>query len=297
MNNSELQDFINDKKIAVSDGATGTNLMQMGLTSGQTSENWVLDNPDAIYRLHSSFIENGSDIILTSTFGASKLRLEQSGLSDHFQEINRKAVEIARKASQGSNTLVAASMGPLGHMVKPIGLLEVDEAEKQYRAQAEILANSGADLIVIETQFDIQEAAAAVRGAMAASEIALICSFSYDRGTRTMMGVKPSDVGELFNKSGVFAIGINCGKSLDDNYEALLELTDATQLPIWFKPNAGLPKVNDSGHTDYEIGPEEMSAEVSKWIINGARFIGGCCGTTPAHLNSISQQIHAHNLK
>jgi len=247
MNKSEFIAFIEQKKTAVSDGATGTNLMQAGLPSGQTSEHWVLENPDAILNLHRSFVESGVDIITTSTFGGSRIRLEQSGLSAHFEEINRIAVEIACQAAEGTDVLVAASMGPLGHMLKPMGLLEVDEAEEQYRAQAAILADSGADLIVIETQFDIQEASAAVRGATAATDIALVCFFSYDRGARTMMGVKPQDAAKVMNDSGISALGINCGKSLEDNFNVLCELAQVTALPIWFKPNAGLPRVSATG--------------------------------------------------
>jgi 5-methyltetrahydrofolate--homocysteine methyltransferase len=186
-------------------------------------------------------------------------------------------------------------MGPLGHMLKPNGLLEVDEAEEHYRAQAAILADSGADLIVIETQFDIQEASAAVRGASAATDIALVCFFSYDRGARTMMGVKPKDTADALNESGICALGINCGKSLGDNFNVLRELAQATDLPIWFKPNAGLPKVSATGATEYDIDLQAMAAGVSDWMAAGARVIGGCCGTTPAHLKSIADQVHAHS--
>jgi len=295
MKKSEFDAFIYQKKVAVSDGATGTNLMKLGLAAGQASEHWVLDNPDAIFNLHRSFIQSGADIILTSTFGASRLRLEQTNLSAHFKEINRKAVEIARRAVEGTNVLVAASIGPLGHMLKPVGPLEAEEAEEQYRSQAEILTESGADLIVIETQFDIQEASAAVRGVFAAAEdMAVICSFSFDRGTRTMMGVKPKDVAEEFKESAVCALGINCGKSLEDNLVALNDLARSTTLPIWFKPNAGLPKVSASGTAEYEVDPRTMAANVGAWIEAGARVIGGCCGTTPAHLKSIADQVHAH---
>ena len=296
MDKSEFITFIEQKRIAISDGATGTNLMQAGLPSDLTSEHWVFENPEAILNLHRSFIESGVDIITTSTFGGSWMRLDQSGLSAQFEKINRKAVEIARRAAEGTDVLVAASMGPLGHMLKPMGLLEPEEAEEHYRAQADILADSGADLIVIETQFDIQEASAAVRGALAAADIAVVCFFSYDRGTRTMMGVKPQDAAEAMNGSGICALGINCGKSLDDNFKVLNELARVTTLPIWFKPNAGLPRVSASGVTEYDIDPHSMAAGVNDWIAAGARVIGGCCGTSPAHLKAIADQVHALRL-
>ena len=292
MNQKDLEAFIESRKFAVIDGATGTNLMRMGLPSDQPPEKWVLENPEAILQLHRAFIEGGADIVLTSTFGASRLRLESAGLAECFEEINRRAVEIARQAAENSQVLVAASIGPLGHMLKPMGTLEVEQAEGEYRAQARVLAESGADLLVIETQFDIQEAAAAVRGALAAGDMAVVCSFSYDRGTRTMMGVRPEDMAAAFNSSGVSALGINCGRSLADNLSALKELQAATPLPIWFKPNAGLPHIGEDGSSVYDIDPDAMAAEVESWIEHGARFVGGCCGTTPEHLAGVARQIY-----
>jgi 5-methyltetrahydrofolate--homocysteine methyltransferase len=278
----------------VTDGATGTNLQRMGLPVGAAAELWVLENPDAIRSLEQAFIEAGSDIVLTCTFGGTRLRLAASGLADRFEEINRKAVEITREAAMGTDVLVAGSIGPMGHMLAPLGTLSEEEAEQNFTDQARILSECGVDLIVIETQFDLNEAAAAVRGVRAVDgEIPLVCSFSYDRGTRTMMGVRPSQMAELIGAMEVDVLGINCGRSLDENLQALQELCEATDKPIWFKPNAGMPEMDEDGKPSYSVTPTEMGALVPGWLEAGAQLVGGCCGTSPEHLAEIARAVKA----
>ncbi len=278
----------------VTDGATGTNLQRMGLPVGAAAELWILENPDAIRSLEQAFIEAGSDIVLTCTFGGTRLRLEASGLADRFEEINRKAVEITREAAMGTDVLVAGSIGPMGHMLAPLGTLSEEEAEQNFTDQARILSECGVDLIVIETQFDLNEAAAAVRGVRAVDgEIPLVCSFSYDRGTRTMMGVRPSQMAELIGAMEVDVLGINCGRSLDENLQALQELGEATDKPIWFKPNAGMPEMDEDGKPSYSVTPTGMGALVPGWLEAGAQLVGGCCGTSPEHLAEIARAVKA----
>jgi len=291
MNANNFTAILKDKKLLVSDGATGTNLIQRGLPQGTTAEEWVLDKPEKILQLHQDFIDAGSDLILTSTFGGSKIRLEQSGLADRFSEVNSKAVALAREAASNSNVLIAGSIGPLGHMLKPLGPLEEKDAEIFYRDQAKILFESGVDILVIETQFDLAEAMIGVNAALASGDLPVICSFSFDRGTKTMMGVSPAKFAQSIGKSSVTALGINCGKSLDDNINAIKELADATDLQIWIKPNAGHPKLTDDGKPFYDVTPEIMASRVESWIESGAKIIGGCCGTTPAHLKAISEVV------
>jgi len=278
----------------VTDGATGTNLQRMGLPVGAAAELWVLENPDAIRSLEQAFIEAGSDIVLTCTFGGTRLRLEASGLADRFEEINRKAVEITQEAVMGTDVLVAGSIGPMGHMLAPLGTLSEEEAEQNFTDQARILSACGVDLIAIETQFDLNEAAAAVRGVRAVDgEIPLVCSFSYDRGTRTMMGVRPSQMAELIGAMEVDVLGINCGRSLDENLQALQELGEATDKPIWFKPNAGMPEMDEDGKPSYSVTPTGMGALVPGWLEAGAQLVGGCCGTSPEHLAEIARAVKA----
>ncbi len=284
---------LKDGKILVSDGATGTNLQQRGLPVGLPGEVWVFEKPEEILGLHRDFIAAGSDILLTCTFGGTSLRLESHGLGQRTAELNRAAVSLARQAAQGSGALVAGSIGPTGQLLKPLGPLEESQAEAAFAEQARALVEAGVDLIVVETQFDLTEASAALRAVRSVStEIPLVCSFSFDRGKRTMMGVKPSQVAETLPALGAQVLGINCGRSLDENLEALHQLRAATDLPLWFKPNAGLPEVDAEGSPTYRLSPAEMGAQAALWLQAGAQVVGGCCGTSPAHLQAVAQAVH-----
>lgn len=285
-------DRLNLGETLVSDGATGTNLQARGLSLGMPGELWVLEKPEEIIELHKDFITAGSDIILTCTFGGSRIRLAQKDMQDRTAELNKTAVQLARTAAEDTNVLVAGSIGPLGQLLKPLGTIEPEDARQAYTEQAELLTEAGVDLLLIETQFDLEEARIALEGARSASSLPIVISFSYDRGTRTMMGVKPAQMAETFSNMNVAALGINCGKSLENNLEALQQLRAATSLPIWFKPNAGLPKLDGSGTPVYDVNPVEMGTQVKQWVAAGASIVGGCCGTSPEHLHQIALAAH-----
>ena len=236
-------DFIERIKngdVLVSDGATGTNLQQRGLARGEATESWVLNRPQEILALAQSFVAAGADLILTCTFGATSIRLQAANLQDQVEAINLRAVEIARQAVSPSKGFVAGSIGPTGQMLQPYGTLSYEEAFAAYKQQAALLAQAGVDLLVIETQFDINEAKAAVMAVRSVSDLPLVCSVSFDRGKRTMMGVSPAQVAQEIGALAVDLLGINCGRSLEDNLAALKLLRAETDKPLWFKPNAGL---------------------------------------------------------
>jgi 5-methyltetrahydrofolate--homocysteine methyltransferase len=278
----------------ISDGATGTNLQARGLERGTPSEVWVLEKPDRIIQLHKDFIDSGADILLTSTFGANRFRISP-GLKERVNEVNHHAVELTRQAIGDKDIFIAGSIGPLGQLLEPYGALSYSEAVAAYKEQATALHQACVDVIVIETQFDLKEAKAAIEAVRSVSELPLICSFSYDRGTRTMMGVSPTKMAEELADSGIDMFGINCGRSLVDNLQALEELHRVTNLPIWFKPNAGLPVVDESGNSSYTITPQEMGMNAISWMHAGARIMGGCCGTTPEHLAHIALNVNQVN--
>lgn len=292
MNTIDFLAILQGGGLFVADGATGTNLQQRGLGRGQAAEAWVLEQPDLILHLHRDFLAAGAQILLTCTFGATRLRLHDNQLADHFEAINQRAVELARQASTGTPALIAGSVGPTGQLLEPFGPLSEEAARQTYAEQVEVLTAAGVDLLVIETQFDLNEGRAAVQGArQASSHLPLVISFSFDRGKRTMMGVRPRDLDAVFTPLGVDALGINCGRSLEDNLQALQELKASTRLPIWFKPNAGLPKLDDQGQPVYSVTPHEMGAQTPTWIAAGAQVVGGCCGTSPSHLASIAAAV------
>lgn len=292
MNSSEFLSLLNQKQTLVLDGATGTNLQKRGLPIGTAPETWLFDNLAGILQLYNDFVQAGSDIILTCTFGGNRTRLAHANLTEKIIEVNQTAVQLAKEVIQGKNVLVAGSLGPTGEMMQPFGTLSEDEVFEIYQQQARILIAGGVDLLVIETQFDLNEAQAAVRAVRSVDlEIALVCSFSYDRGVRTMMGVKPGQMAEVFNDLAVDVLGINCGKSLEDNLAVLKTLKESTSKPIWFKPNAGLPTSNPDGSTTYDVSPEMMGALAETWVEAGARLVGGCCGTSPEHLTAIAGAV------
>jgi len=289
MISSRFTERLHSGRPVVLDGATGTNLQARGLPLGTPSDVWTLDNPAEVIRLHRDFIAAGAEVILTNTFGSSRLHLAHAGLESRFEETNRTAVALAKQAAGASGVLVAGSLGPLGEMLEPAGTLSAEAAARAYAEQARLLAEAGVDLLVIETQYDLNEALAAVRGVKSVTDLPLVCSFSYDRGTRTMMGLRPAQAAQALAATGLAAIGINCGRSLEDNRKALDELRAATDLPIWFKPNAGLPHSDAEGRMIYDVTPAMMGEQVAGWVAGGAALVGGCCGTSPEHLRAVAE--------
>src|SRR5690606_18910156 len=207
---------LNDGEILVADGATGPNLQKMGLKPGKPPEDLIIDDPDTVLKLASSFAQAGSDIILTCTFCVPRVRMKDSKYQDRTPEVNLRAAEIARKAASLNNGLVAGSMGPVGGIIKPYGPLEYEDVKATFAEQAKALAEGGVDLLVIETMFAVEETTAAFEGARSVTDLPIVVSFSYDRGTRTMMGVKPKDAIKKFSEMGAVMVGANCGNTLDN---------------------------------------------------------------------------------
>ncbi len=291
MNPNDFLSNVGAGSLLIADGATGTNLIDQGLPAGLTAESWVLGQPDRIIQLHRDFIDAGAQIILTSTFSATPLRLRGTALDGQSDAVNRKAVELARAAASGSQVYIAGSLGPVGQLIKPYGPLTAAEVEAAYMEQARSLDAAGVDLLVVETQFDMQEIIAAVQGIRQVSTLPLVVSISYDRGRRTMMGLTPTQAVKDLEGLPVDVLGINCGHSLEENLQNLRELRPLTTKPVWFKPNAGLPHLDASGKTTYDITPADMGALASSWLVAGAQVIGGCCGTTPNHLREIALHV------
>ncbi|MDX6425131.1 MAG: 5-methyltetrahydrofolate--homocysteine methyltransferase, partial [Gaiellaceae bacterium] len=202
-------------------------------------------------------------------------------------ELNRRAVELAR-AAVGGDVQVAGSIGPTGHLTDPLGPLTRDLAVSTYAEQARALADGGVDLLVLETFFSLDEGLWALEGIKSASDLPLVVSYSFDQGTKTMMGLTPTQVVEAFAPLGIAAIGANCGKSLADTDAIVDELVAAADgLPLWVKPNAGVPRmVGDS--VIYDAGPDDLAQHVRDYVDRGARIVGGCCGSTPEHIAAIA---------
>jgi 5-methyltetrahydrofolate--homocysteine methyltransferase len=262
----------------------------MGMEPGLAPEEWLFQAPERVVELHRAFADAGADIVLTCTFGATPLRLNEGPLVGKAREVNLRAAELAREGA-GAERLVAGSLGPTGMLIEPYGLLNREDAMDAYAQQASALAEGGVDLLVLETIFALEEAVWAVEGIKSASELPLVVSFSYDMGTRTMMGLSPTDAVTTILPLGVAAVGANCGRSLADTDEVVTEvLAAAGDVPVWIKPNAGVPKVVGS-QVVYEAGPDMLAEHVVRYVEQGARVVGGCCGSTPEHVAAIAQAL------
>ena len=284
---------LNAGETLVADGATGTNLQKMGLKPGIAPEDLLIDQPELLLQLASRFVAAGSDIILTCTFGATSLRMKESKYANRVAEINLRAAELARKAASArEGVLVAGSIGPTGLLLKPLGPLTPEEAFATYAEQAKALAEGGVDLLVIETMFALEEASAAFDAARSVTDLPIVVSFSYDRGVRTMMGVKPAQVMKTYQAKGAAAVGANCGTTLE-NMEKIVQEYAATApgFPIWAKPNAGLPRTDENNTAIYDLTPAEMGGAALKNIAAGARIVGGCCGSSPEHVAGIASAV------
>ncbi len=269
--------------VLIADGATGTNYQAMGMEPGLAPEEWLFQAPEQVVELHRAFVAAGADILLTCTFGATPLRLAEGPLEGRARDVNVRAAELAREGA-GSDRLVAGSLGPTGRLIEPYGLLNREDAVAAYAEQAQALADGGVDLLVLETIFAVEEAVWAVEGVQSVTDLPLVVSFSFDMGTRTMMGLSPADAVAAVVPFGVAAVGTNCGRSLADADLVVTEiLAAAGDTPVWVKPNAGVPKIVGA-EVVYEAGPEMLAEHAARYVNQGVRIVGGCCGSTPPTL-------------
>jgi 5-methyltetrahydrofolate--homocysteine methyltransferase len=276
----------------IADGATGTMLQKAGLPLGAAPERWNLENPDAVRALYRAYVEAGSDIILTNTFGGSSLRLERDGLSDQCTAINRAAAKLAREIAK-ENVIVFGDIGPIGQLLEPIGSLSYPDAVAAFARQAIALAGGGADAILIETMSDLNEAKAAINGVQQATKLPIVVTFSFDTRGRTMMGLKPALAVREIWAMGVAAVGANCGRTLTETLAAIQEMRQAVpEAVLMAKPNAGLPHASGEDLV-YDVTPDIMAEYAHKFAAEGVKIFGGCCGSTPEHIRAIASALKA----
>jgi 5-methyltetrahydrofolate--homocysteine methyltransferase len=272
--------------VLIADGATGTMLQVAGLPAGTPGEAWVLERPEEIQKLHRAYVEAGSQIILTSTFGGTRARLDKAGLGIQVGEINRRAAELAREVA-GVDRYVGGDVGPSGEMMPPLGKLSYAAAVEIFAEQAEALAEGGVDCIYIETMSDLSEAKAAVEGAKQACSLPIFCTFSFDSHGRTSMGVSPKQAAEALAKE-VAAIGANCGHAPEEVLDILPQMREAAPGAFLIaKPNAGIPRMVKR-QVVYDATPERMGELARQFVALGARIVGACCGSSPEHLAAIA---------
>jgi methionine synthase I (cobalamin-dependent) len=274
--------------ITLADGAWGTELQRLGVPLGACVDEWNLSKPELVQRVAESYVQAGSRIILTNTFRANRISLAGHGLESQCAAINRAGVRISRQAA-GNSAMVFASIGPSGKMLltKEVTSEQLGEV---FSEQADALAAEGPDAILIETMTDIEEARIAAAAALK-TNLPVIVSFVFDSGKnkdRTLMGCTPEQVAAALVSEGVHAIGANCGVGVRESIPVCKRLAAACSLPIWIKPNAGLPEMV-GGVPTYKTTPEEFAGFAQELRQAGATFVGGCCGTTPDFIRALSR--------
>jgi 5-methyltetrahydrofolate--homocysteine methyltransferase len=289
-------------RILVSDGAWGTFLFRKGLARGDCPELWCADHPDDVRGIAASYVAAGADMVETNSFGGTRIRLAGHGLAERASELNEAAARLSRealdaRAAAGREPWVLGSIGPSGKFLM-MGDVSAEELRAAFSEQAEALARGGADALCVETMMDAEEAAIAVRAAKEAAGLEVICTFTFDKTVqgyyRTMMGLSPEDAAAAALDAGADIVGTNCGNGFAGMIEVVKAMRPAARgRPIMVQANAGLPQQVD-GVDVYPEGPGDMAALVPALLDAGASVVGGCCGTTPAHIAAIRAAVDSY---
>lgn len=279
--------FLSKQKVWVFDGAMGTMLQKFANVEFSCPDELNLSQPEVVLKVHQEYIKAGSDIIQTNTFGSNYLRLKKFGLHEKTIDINKKAVEIARRASR--DKFVAASIGPLGELIEPFGEITKEEAFHSFVAQAKGLGE--VDFINVETVQSLDEAEIIIKAMKSVTYVPISVTVTFQktpRGYFTMMGESVEDFVNRASTWDVQAIGTNCGEGFNQSLEIVCEIKKLTNLPIIAKPNAGIPELKN-GEVIYPENPEFIESLIEKFFNNCVKIMGGCCGTTPEHIKTIKR--------
>lgn len=271
-------------KAIILDGAMGTNLIAAGMPKGVNTEEWVLDNCDVVKGLQGKYFEAGSDIIYAPTFGANPSVLAREG--KFGVDINARLVALTKSVVEGSNTLVAGDISSTGLMLKPYGSADFESVSAIFAEQAKALDDAGVDVFVIETSISLKEATAAYYGVRSVSDKPVFVTFTLEKGCRTLSGEAIEACLVALQSKGAFAVGVNCSDGGENVKEAVKRMAEYALIPIIAKPNAGLPTVVGD-KVVYNLSPEDFAEFCSELAAEGASYLGGCCGTTPAHIAAL----------
>ena len=274
------------KKILILDGATGTELQKRGMPSGVCPEVWCLDHPEVIQEIHRVYAEAGSEIVYTCTFGANRFKLGQYGI-ENVRKINKQMALLAR-AAVGGKTFIAGDIGPTGHFVEPFGDLEFERAVHAFKEQVRGLLEGGVDLLVIETMMDIQEARAALIAIRETTDLFAMVTMTYEKNGRTLNGTDPVTALITLQSLGADAVGCNCSTGPDSMMPLIAAMKPWARIPLLAKPNAGMPRLIGK-QTVFDMSPKDFAAFGKLFVKAGVNLIGGCCGTTPAHIGALKR--------
>lgn len=286
-----LQELLQSHTPVLLDGAMGTMLMDAGLDHGDSPEVWNVLHPERVRKIHRQYIEAGSQIILTNSFGGTSYRLAMHNLNDRVFKLNKAAAENARAEAVSRTVWVAGSMGPTGQLIEPVGDITFEEAREAFREQASGLEAGGVDLFWIETMSDLNEVRAAVAGIRRVSQLPISATMSFDTHGHTMMGVSPARAVEELQQLDLVSAGANCGTGSDELIQVITAMQETDPaLPLVAKANAGIPEVVD-GKVVYKGTPDLMADYAREVCRRGAELIGACCGSTPKHIQAMAEAL------
>ena len=290
------KDFLSTikRRVVLFDGGMGSMLIASGLTQRDVPESWVISKPEKIAEVHAGHLAAGAEVMTTATFGANRIKLQsaEAGRKVDPAKVNEKGVELARKAIEHSgknDRFIAGDIGPTGLFFPPVGQLRAEDARAAFKEQAQVLDRAGVDIFIIETMYDLREAAEALRAVREVSTRPVVVELTFDRkpkGFFTMMGDTPERAADLLLKEGANVIGSNCTLQSGDMLELALEFRLATDALLIFQPNAGRP-VMEHGLPVYKQRPREFAQDIVKIVAAGANAVGGCCGTTPEFIREM----------
>lgn len=274
------------------DGAMGSMLIRSGLTGGKASESWNIEKSEVVQSIHQAYFDAGSDVVTANTFGASALKLKKTGLHDRCAEINRVGINLARQAA-GQKKWVAGDMGPSGELLYPSGTLTIEAAIDNFSEQATYLTGAGADIVIVETMYDLEEALAAVKGIQRVSSLPIFVTLTFQQtsfGFATMMGNWLVKSMKILQDAGASAVGANCSLGSDVMIDLARQIREAVHIPVIIQPNAGIPEIRGM-ETVYPETPEQFAENIVKIKAEGIEIVGGCCGTTPEYIARICKRI------
>lgn len=289
MNRQEFQALIKDTPLFL-DGATGSNLQKRGMPAGVCPEQWILEHRDIMIGLQREFVAAGSNIVYAPTFTANRIKLKEYGLEAQIEQMNRDLVALSREAV-GRNAYIAGDLTMTGEQLSPMGKLDFEELIDVYKEQIHYLDEAGVDLLVIETMMSLQETRAAVIAAKEVCDLAVMATLTFEADGRTLFGTDGVTAAVVLESLGVAAVGTNCSTGPDKMADTVRRMAEVTAIPIIAKPNAGLPSLDEQGNTVYDMGAEEFGRHMRDLVSAGASVVGGCCGTTPAHIRALKEAV------